>query len=50
MKEAGEGKYITLYPDGTKLIFDENTSKLYIDCKKYRNNLSSNINYWGYKY
>lgn len=34
MKEAGEGRYITLYPDGTKMMFDENTSKLYIDCKK----------------
>lgn len=31
---AGEGKYITLYPDSTTILFDENSSKLYIDCKK----------------
>lgn len=33
MSEAGEGKYITIYPDGSKVIFDETISKLYIHSK-----------------
>ena len=34
MQGAGKGKTITLYGDGTQIIYDENTSKLFIDCKK----------------
>ena len=34
MQGAGKGKTITLYGDGTQIIYDENTSKLLIECKK----------------
>lgn len=34
MQGAEKGKTITLYSDGTQIIYDENTSKLFIDCKK----------------
>ena len=34
MPGAGKGKTITLYSDGTQIIYDENTSKLFIECKK----------------
>lgn len=34
MPDAKKGKTITLYNDGTKIIYDENTSQLYVDCKK----------------
>lgn len=34
MQGAGKGKTITLYSDGTQIMYDENTSKLFIDCKK----------------
>lgn len=29
-----KGKNITLYSDGTEIIYDENTSKLFVNCKK----------------
>ena len=34
MKGASQGKTITLYSDGTQIIYDENESKLFVDCKK----------------
>lgn len=34
MQGAGQGKTITLYPDGTQILYDEKTSKLFVDCKK----------------
>lgn len=34
MTNAGQGKTITLFSDGTQIIYDENSSKLYINCKK----------------
>ncbi len=34
MQGSGKGKTITHYSDGTQIIYDENTSKLFIDCKK----------------
>lgn len=34
MEDAGKGKFLSIYSDGTKIIYDENTSKLFIDCKK----------------
>ena len=34
MEKAAEGKTITLYSDGTQIVYDENTSKLFVDCKK----------------
>lgn len=37
MADAGEGKHITLYPDGTLIQYDENSSTLTINCKKNLN-------------
>lgn len=34
MSNAGEGKTITVFSDGTQVIYDEKASKLYLDCKK----------------
>lgn len=34
MQGSGKGKTITHYSDGTQISYDENTSKLFIDCKK----------------
>lgn len=34
MSNAGEGKTITIFSDGTQVIYDEKASKLYLDCKK----------------
>ena len=34
MTGAGKGKTLTLYSDGTQIIYDENSSKLFIDYKK----------------
>ncbi|MEQ3306252.1 phage baseplate assembly protein V [Fusobacterium varium] len=34
MEGAEEGKTITLYPDGTRIEYDQKSSKLFIDCKK----------------
>lgn len=31
---ASDGKTITLYKDGTQIVYDEKLSKLFIDCKK----------------
>lgn len=31
---ADVGKTITSYADGTQIIYDENSSKLFVDCKK----------------
>lgn len=41
--QGGEGKYVTLYPDGTTIIFDENNSTLSIDCKNQINITCPNI-------
>lgn len=43
VSQAGQGKYLTVYPDGTEFIYDENTSTLAINCKKNINIVCPNI-------